>query len=390
MHEMQQAHRELERARAEAELRAGTDELTGTFNRRHFAQIAAEALTADPGRCGLLLLDADHFKQINDAYGHAVGDAVLVDLARRLALRASSPATAWPAGAARSSRCCCATSAPTGSSTRAPSAAAPAVSRDADRPRGRPAPAHHLDRRRPRRARTARPSTPWWTRPTRCLYAAKHQGRNRVSLAPGRKRTRPRRRASPRSSAWRGRSRSRAACARASPRSTPSRSRDSPTLTAEHLGLPVGVVLRCRLAGWLHDVGKLAMPEHDPDQAGPARRRRVGRSCAPTPRSARPSSIASPPCSEAAPAVRHHHERYAGGGYPDGLAGRRHPHRGAHRRRRGRLCRDDRDRPYSAARPPHEAAAELRRSAGSHLDPAVVDALLAVLGLSEGVMHRAA
>ena len=40
-------------------------------------------------------------------------------------------------------------------------------------------------------------------------------------------------------------------------------------------------------------------------------------------------------------------------------------------------------RPYSSARAPHEAAAELRRSAGSHFDPAVVDALLTVLGLAD-------
>ena len=84
MREMKVAHRELERARADAEVRAGTDELTGTFNRRHFAQIATETLAANAAACGLLLLDADNFKQINDAYGHAVGDAVLIDLAHRL------------------------------------------------------------------------------------------------------------------------------------------------------------------------------------------------------------------------------------------------------------------------------------------------------------------
>ena len=84
MRDMKIAHRELERARADAEVRAGTDELTGTFNRRHFAQIATEMLATGAPVCGLLLLDADHFKQINDAYGHAVGDAVLIDLAHRL------------------------------------------------------------------------------------------------------------------------------------------------------------------------------------------------------------------------------------------------------------------------------------------------------------------
>ena len=40
-------------------------------------------------------------------------------------------------------------------------------------------------------------------------------------------------------------------------------------------------------------------------------------------------------------------------------------------------------RPTPPRAPPQEAAAELRRSAGSHLDPAVVDALLAVLGLGD-------
>ncbi|HTE59267.1 MAG TPA: PAS domain-containing protein, partial [Solirubrobacteraceae bacterium] len=74
----------LRRARAAAELRARTDELTGAFNRRHFAEIVAEALRDDARGCGLLLLDADHFKQVNDAHGHMVGDTVLVELSRRL------------------------------------------------------------------------------------------------------------------------------------------------------------------------------------------------------------------------------------------------------------------------------------------------------------------
>jgi len=75
---------ELREAHRAAEARATTDELTGVFNRRHFAALAAEALTGHAQSCGLLLLDADHFKRINDVHGHVMGDAVLVELVRRL------------------------------------------------------------------------------------------------------------------------------------------------------------------------------------------------------------------------------------------------------------------------------------------------------------------
>jgi diguanylate cyclase (GGDEF)-like protein len=73
---------ELRGAHRAAEALATTDELTGVFNRRHFAALAAQA--TDAGSCGLLLLDADHFKRVNDVHGHVVGDAVLVELVRRV------------------------------------------------------------------------------------------------------------------------------------------------------------------------------------------------------------------------------------------------------------------------------------------------------------------
>jgi diguanylate cyclase (GGDEF)-like protein len=75
---------ELRRAHRAAELLATTDELTGVLNRRHFATLVADAVREDAATCGLLLLDADHFKRINDVHGHVTGDAVLVELVRRV------------------------------------------------------------------------------------------------------------------------------------------------------------------------------------------------------------------------------------------------------------------------------------------------------------------
>lgn len=64
-----------------------TDALTGVCNRRHFSarldQLAAAARGGGPGFT-LLLLDVDHFKQVNDRHGHGVGDACLKGLAARL------------------------------------------------------------------------------------------------------------------------------------------------------------------------------------------------------------------------------------------------------------------------------------------------------------------
>ena len=78
-----EARRSAERV---AEKLARHDPLTGLPNRRFFVEKLDEVLlttTAD-SRTAVLMLDLDGFKSINDAYGHAAGDQVLVEFARRI------------------------------------------------------------------------------------------------------------------------------------------------------------------------------------------------------------------------------------------------------------------------------------------------------------------
>ena len=80
--EMSTTYVELDMARDEIDRVARTDALTGAANRGHTAEALGEALS-DGGALGVLLLDVDHFKRINDTHGHAAGDAVLVEVVRR-------------------------------------------------------------------------------------------------------------------------------------------------------------------------------------------------------------------------------------------------------------------------------------------------------------------
>jgi diguanylate cyclase (GGDEF)-like protein len=78
---------------AEVDRRARTDALTGLWNRMHFGEQLTRVL-AEADRYGhpvsLVLLDLDHFKKVNDTWGHEAGDTVLRHVARTLqdALRA--------------------------------------------------------------------------------------------------------------------------------------------------------------------------------------------------------------------------------------------------------------------------------------------------------------
>jgi diguanylate cyclase (GGDEF)-like protein len=68
--------------------RAYFDELTGLPSRRVIEKCACDIIARDglPERFALAFLDIDNFKHINDYYGHAIGDSLLIEFSRRLAL----------------------------------------------------------------------------------------------------------------------------------------------------------------------------------------------------------------------------------------------------------------------------------------------------------------
>jgi HD-GYP domain-containing protein (c-di-GMP phosphodiesterase class II) len=164
---------------------------------------------------------------------------------------------------------------------------------------------------------------------------------------------------------------------------------------AATVGTPSSLVQRCeavggrmgmgeaelrtlRYAAILHDIGELGVPEAILNKPGPLtdeerpaieRHPLIG------------EGILSPVefLADALPLVRAAHERWDGTGYPDGLAGKEIP-LGA------RIlfacdCYDAMlaERPYRPALEPEQARTELRRVAGTQLDPRVVEALLGVL-----------
>lgn len=78
------ANAQLHEKNRELKQQSVRDPLTGLYNRRHFLEYM-RALPAGQAPGGaLFLLDVDHFKNINDTYGHAAGDAVLTTIAARL------------------------------------------------------------------------------------------------------------------------------------------------------------------------------------------------------------------------------------------------------------------------------------------------------------------
>lgn len=79
----ERTERRLQESRRQLRFLADTDTLTEVPNRRHFYELATKALAlSEPGKAALVMFDIDHFKEINDRFGHSEGDEALREVAR--------------------------------------------------------------------------------------------------------------------------------------------------------------------------------------------------------------------------------------------------------------------------------------------------------------------
>ncbi len=147
---------------------------------------------------------------------------------------------------------------------------------------------------------------------------------------------------------------------------------------ARELGMSEADIRGVKTAALLHDIGKLAVPEYILSKPGPLTPEEFTRVQA-HPRVGAEIISNVPFPYPVVPLVRSHHERWDGGGYPDGLVGESIP-LGARV-----ICVVDYydaltcDRPYRRALSEDEALATLRHEAGRALDPRVVETFVALM-----------
>jgi putative nucleotidyltransferase with HDIG domain len=145
------------------------------------------------------------------------------------------------------------------------------------------------------------------------------------------------------------------------------------------LGLDAERMRNLEFAALLHDVGKVAIPKAIINKPGKLDEGEWALMRTHTLEGQRMLDRVGGFMSDVGRIVRWHHERWDGGGYPDGLAGEAIPLEARIITACDSYNAMTTDRSYRAALAPEVAAQELRDCAGSQFDPAVIEAVLAVV-----------
>jgi diguanylate cyclase (GGDEF)-like protein len=140
---------------------------------------------------------------------------------------------------------------------------------------------------------------------------------------------------------------------------------------ANQLDLPEAEVDRIRVAALLHDVGKVAVPQEILDKPA-ALTSAEWRTVVQHPRIGQVILEQAAALKDAVPIILHHHERYAGHGYPYGLRGHEIPLGARIVAIADAYDAMTHDRPYKRAMSHEDAVAELRRHSGTQFDPELV------------------
>ena len=378
----------LEDALRELDRRSRVDSLTGLYNRAHGSEVVRIELERARGAhdVGALMLDIDHFKAVNDEYGHAVGDAVLRGVGQRVgrALRSFDCAARWGGeefcavlpGVGTDERLCA-----IGERLRAAVSGTPIETSigpiTVTVSVGGASTADGLD-----------DADALVDAADQALYAAKRRGRDQVRTFATLSQ-RDREEAAPRIVRLAEVLALTASVREGMPPLHCRQVSELAAAVAVALELPRHVAVRCQVAGWLHDVGKVAIPDTLLRKTGPLDPEEVA--------TMRAHAVIGDQLvrqvqelADAAPGVRHHHERWDGTGYPDGLAGDAIPIEARIVAAVDAYSAMTIERVYRRPMERHEAIAELKRSAGTHLDPSVVKALVGVLERDVGELERAA
>ena len=147
--------------------------------------------------------------------------------------------------------------------------------------------------------------------------------------------------------------------------------------TARRMGFQGALLDGIRLGGELHDIGKIGTREsvlHKPGSLTAEEFRQISEHPLLGERMLSPLARESP---DVLRIVRSHHERLDGRGFPDGLRGERIPVEARIVAVADAFDAMTTRRPYRESRPPEQAMAELRRVAGTQLDPEAVEAFVA-------------